>query len=131
MKKVIIALSAILLLVPPLSLAQDSETATISGETPVGETESATGTQGKGMPGQGMMHGKHHGAKGSGGKGHGMKHGKHGGSKGHGMKHGGHGGRGHGMKHGHHQDVLKRLDRIEKRQILIETMLRELLLSRE
>lgn len=47
------------------------------------------------------------------------------------MKHGGRGGKGKGreMKHGHHQDVLKRLDRIEKRQIIIETMLRELLLD--
>jgi hypothetical protein len=37
---------------------------------------------------------------------------------------------GKGMMHGHHQDVLDRLDRIEKRQILMETMLRELLLGR-
>jgi hypothetical protein len=29
----------------------------------------------------------------------------------------------------HHQDVLARLERIERRQVLIETMLRELLLE--
>ena len=38
-----------------------------------------------------------------------------------------HGGRG-GMM-GHHQDVLDRLERIERRQVVIETMLRELLLG--
>lgn len=54
----------------------------------------------------------------------------HHGMGGHGMKHGGKGeGKGHKAKHGHHQEVLKRLDRIEKRQALIETMLRELLLE--
>ena len=59
----------------------------------------------------------------------GMMKGHHG-MKGHGMKHSCRkGGQGHEMKHGHHQEVLNRLDRIEKRQILIETMLRELLLD--
>ena len=54
----------------------------------------------------------------------------HHGMGGHGMKHGGKGaGKGKHMKHGHHQEVLKRLERIEKRQIIIETMLRELLLD--
>jgi hypothetical protein len=33
------------------------------------------------------------------------------------------------MMQGHHQEVLQRLDRIERRQVLIETMLREMLLK--
>jgi hypothetical protein len=37
---------------------------------------------------------------------------------------------GKGMMHGHYQNVLDRLNRIEKRQIIMETMLRELLLGR-
>lgn len=41
------------------------------------------------------------------------------------------GGRGHGRHGDFHEEVRARLDRIEKRQILIETMLRELLLGRE
>ena len=41
---------------------------------------------------------------------------------------GGHGGMG-GM-HAHRAEMMSRLDRIETRQVLIETMLREMLLSR-
>jgi hypothetical protein len=47
---------------------------------------------------------------------------------GHGRMGGGHGGMG-GMQ-GHRAEMMSRLDRIEMRQILIETMLREMLLSR-
>jgi hypothetical protein len=47
---------------------------------------------------------------------------------GHGSTGGGHGGMG-GMQ-GHRAEMMSRLDRIEMRQILIETMLREMLLSR-
>jgi hypothetical protein len=59
--------------------------------------------------------------------GHGMM-GGHRGGGGHGGGGMGHGG-GHGMMQGHHQEVLERLDRIEKRQILIETMLRAIMLD--
>jgi len=86
-------------------------------ETTEGSAEAAGGgmMQGGGMMGKGMTHG-----------------GQGGGMMGKGMGHGGKGGgmMGKGMMHGHHQDVLDRLDRIEKRQILMETMLRELLLGR-
>jgi len=53
----------------------------------------------------------------------------HGGDEQEGMMGGGmmHGGRG---MMGRHEDVLDRLERIERRQIIIETMLRELLLGR-
>ena len=51
--------------------------------------------------------------------------------QGQGKKTGHHGGKRcsskHGGKHAKHQQVLDRLDRIEQRQILIETMLRQLL----
>ena len=56
-----------------------------------------------------------------------------GGMKGHHgrMRHGGKGGHRGGGKHGgFHDEVRARLDRIEKRQVLIETMLRQLLLER-
>ena len=53
------------------------------------------------------------------GQSHGQKTGHHGGKRCSG-KHG-------GKKHAKHQQVLDRLDRIEQRQILIETMLRQLL----
>ena len=54
---------------------------------------------------------------------------------GHGSMGGGHGGMGGGHggmdgMQGHRAEMMSRLDRIETRQILIETMLREMLLSR-
>ena len=82
------------------------------GETTGAET--TQGGQGGGMMGKGMMHGGH----GGGGMGKGSMHEGHGGGK-----------KGKRMMHGHHQEVLDRLDRIEKRQILMETMLREILLG--
>jgi hypothetical protein len=63
------------------------------------------------MGGRGMMPGRSGGMMG----GRGMMHGGGGGMRG-----------GRGMM-GHRQDVLDRLERIERRQIIIETMLRELL----
>ena len=75
---------------------------------PSGRGDTTTGS----MSGRGGMQGKHGG---------GGMHGKHGGGK-----HGKHGGK----MHDFHQQALQRLDRIEKRQILIEAMLRELLLGR-
>ena len=98
-----------------LSLAWSQEAASDATEsTPKPVTQSDQETASTTMPQKqkGMMKG-HHGM----GR--------------HCMKHGGRGGKGkgHEMKHGHHQDVLNRLDRIEKRQIIIETMLRELLLN--
>jgi hypothetical protein len=107
------------------SFAWSQEAEGVSNEpspTTIGETDQKPASE---LPQKqrGMMKGPHgkgpHGMGGHGMGGHGMKHG----SKESGR------GKGHEMKHGHHQDVLNRLDRIEKRQILIETMLRELLLN--
>jgi hypothetical protein len=82
--------------------------------------------KGRGGMGMGGMEGGH----GSMGGGHGGKDGGHGGKDGGhgGMGGGGHGGMG-GMQ-GHRAEMMSRLDRIEMRQVLIETMLREMLLSR-
>ncbi len=99
------------------------------GDTTSGSISGRGGMHGKhgcrGMQGKhgGGMHGKHGGGKH--GKHGGCKHGKQGCSGMHG-KHGKHGGK----MHDFHQQALQRLDRIEKRQILIEAMLRELLLGR-
>ena len=81
------------------------------------------GMMGQGMMGRGGMMGMMHGGSDQGG----MRGGR---GMGHGMMAGGrmHGG-GKGMM-GRHQDVLDRLQRIERRQVMIETMLRELLLGR-
>lgn len=105
--------------------AQDKEDAATE---PSGRGDTATGS----MMGRGGMHGMH-GHKGSGKGGHHRMHGgQAGGVHGRGMKHDGGGmhGKHGGKRHDFHQQVLDRLDRIEKRQILIETMLRELLLGR-
>jgi len=110
MKKQLAIATLGMILVVPVAFAteQDSEHEAHhpeGQETTEGSAEAAgggmmQGDQGGGMMGKGMMHG---------GKGGGMM--------------------GKGMMHGHHQDVLDRLDRIEKRQILMETMLREILLG--
>ena len=84
-------------------------------------TKTPDAAKGCGKRGMGGGHGGDKGGMGGMGGGHG-------GGKG-GMG-GGHGG-GMGGMGGHHQDVLSRLDRIEKRQILIETMLRQMLLNND
>lgn len=102
-------------------------------EAPESEADDAdaamtTGAKGKTCGKSGMSGGHGGGKGGMGGMGGGHGGGKGGMSSGHGGGNGGMGG-GHGGMGGHHQDVLSRLDRIEKRQILIETMLREMLLN--
>jgi|GEM_PF-5126707 len=111
-------LMTILVATAPLALA----------ETQGGQTEEVR-AEAEQSPGQGMMQGKGqggmkgmHGSKGHGGM-KGMHRGKGHGGKG-GMK-GMHGGKG-GM-HKRHADVVQRLERIERRQKVIEAMLRQLL----
>lgn len=92
----------------------------VEGEAPTTGPAPA-GTMGGGMARPGAMGGGSrmgrmmHGGSGMRGGGHGMMQG------GGGMK---------GGMRGRHEDVVARLERIERRQIIIETMLRELLLGR-
>lgn len=122
-----------------------AQTSSPTATGPVGETDSPSSVSSSaseapsGMMGRGRPMGLTPGDQKSGMMGHGaMMHGAHGMGKEHGAKHGGKGhGKGHGKgMHGgeeemHHRDVLARLKRIEKRQIIIEAMLRELLLSED
>ena len=97
---------------------------------PSGRADTTAGSM-PGRCGRQGMHGKHGGGGMHGKPGGGGMHGKHGGGGMHG-KHGGGGmhGKHDGKMHDFYQQVLQRLDRIEKRQTLIEAMLRELLLGR-
>ncbi|MGD2075825.1 MAG: hypothetical protein PVI91_17205 [Gammaproteobacteria bacterium] len=91
---------------------EGTETGPGESEAPKGES---TGMMGRGMMGRGMMSGR---------QGMGMM-GMHGGKKACAKKHGGH------KYYKYYKRIKKQLDRIEKRQILIETMLREQMLGGE
>lgn len=102
---------AVILYFPPAWSQEVNSDTNDPATTSVSQSEQQTLPEKKTCRQKGMMKGHH-------------------GMGGHGMKHGGKGeDKGHDAKHGHHQEVLKRLDRIEKRQVLIEAMLRELMLE--